>query len=322
MSGLHVLVIADPNAPHLKLLGKLPSGTVTKISLEERELLDDAPKADVILNCTGQGRQLRAVFPHAARLQWIHSLAAGIENQLFPDLVSSPIPMTNARGVYKESLGEFVIGAALFFAKDFRRMIRNQQAQRWEQFDVEEISRQTMGIVGYGEIGKAAARRGKALGMRILGTSRKVTGGEKDEIADRLFPLDQRAEMMALSDVVVVAAPLTPDTRGLVGAAEIARMKPGGILINVGRGPVIDEAAMVQALTENRIRGAALDVFDQEPLPADHPLWSLENVLLSPHCADHTSDWLQQSTEFFVSNFQRFVTGRPLLNVVDKHAGY
>src|SRR3954447_2076223 len=156
MPGLNLLVIADPNAPHLKVLQKLPPTAKTTISLDERELLAAAPDADVILNCTGHAKQLRAVFPHAQKLQWIHSLAAGIEKQLFPELVESPVPMTNARGVYRESLGEFVIAAALFFAKDFRRMLRQQSEQKWEKFTVDEISRQTMGVVGYGEIGKAA----------------------------------------------------------------------------------------------------------------------------------------------------------------------
>lgn len=322
MSDSHVLVIADPKAPHLKVLDKLGPKVSRTISLEERELLEAAPRADVVVNCTGNSTQLRPVFANAAKLQWIHSLAAGVENQLFPELVASPVPLTNSRGVYKESLGEFVIAAALFFAKDFRRMIRNQTAHRWEKFTVDEISRQTMGVVGYGEIGKAAARRGKAMGMRILGTRRKADATSKDEIADKIYPVEQRAGMIAESDVVVVAAPLTSETRGLVGEQEIARMKPTAILINVGRGPVIDESALIQALSQNRIRGAALDVFNQEPLPEDHAFWSLENLLLSPHCADQTSDWLEQSMDFFITNFQRFISGRPLLNIVDKHAGY
>ena len=322
MPGLNLLVIADPNAPYLKVLQKLPPNAKTTISLDETELLRAAPDADVILNCTGHGPQLRAVFPKAQKVQWIHSLAAGVEHQLFPELVESPIPLTNARGVYRESLGEFVIAAALFFAKDFRRMLRQQSEHKWEKFMVDEISRQTMGVVGYGEIGKAAASRGKSLGMRILGTSRKSGSRQSDEIADQLFPLEKRGDMIAQSDVVVVSVPLTQESRGLVGAAEIARMKPNAIIVNVGRGPVIDEKALVEALSEKRIRGAALDVFDEEPLPQDHPLWSLDNVLISPHTADNTCDWLEQSTEFFVTNFERFVSGRPLLNVVDKHAGY
>ncbi|MBC8165337.1 MAG: D-2-hydroxyacid dehydrogenase, partial [Bryobacteraceae bacterium] len=244
------------------------------------------------------------------------------EHQLIPELIESPVPFTNARGVYKEALGEFAITAALFFAKDIRRLVRNQEAGRWEQFDVEEIRRKTMGIVGYGEIGRAAAQRGKAMGMRIFATRRKSSGADSDGLAERFYPLGERGDMIAESDVIVVSAPLTPETRGLVGEPEIQRMKSSAILINVGRGPVVDETALIRALEERRIRGAGLDVFDEEPLPAGHPFWRMDNVLLSPHSADHTSDWLEQGTQMFVDNFQRFVAGEPLLNIVDKRAGY
>ena len=128
--------------------------------------------------------------------------------------------------------------------------------------------------------------------------------------------------MVAQSDYIVAAAPLTPETRGLLGPEEFRAMKPGAVVINVGRGPVIDEAAMVSALTEKRIKGAGLDVFDTEPLPAGHPFYSLDNVLLSPHCADHTADWTEQAMRFFLAEFQRFSTGQPLRNIVDKRKGY
>jgi len=128
--------------------------------------------------------------------------------------------------------------------------------------------------------------------------------------------------MLAQSDYIVAAAPLTPETRGLLGEAEFAVMKPTAVVINLGRGPVIDEAAMVRALSEKRIKGAALDVFDNEPLPAGHPFYRLENLLLSPHCADHTPDWLERAMQFFIDQFERFRKGEPLLNIVDKRLGY
>jgi phosphoglycerate dehydrogenase-like enzyme len=164
------------------------------------------------------------------------------------------------------------------------------------------------------------ARRARAFGMKILAMRRKPP--EDDGLVDRWFRMDQRVEMARECDYLCVAAPLTPETRGLIGEAEIGAMKPGGVLINVGRGPVIDEQAMLRALREKGIRGAALDVFDVEPLPPDHPLWDMENVLISPHCADHIEGWLEDSVEFFVENFHRFSKGEPLLNLVDKRAGY
>ncbi len=317
---MHLLVIANPDAPHLRVLDQLPPDVTRTVSLDPDELRRAAPEAEVVLNCMGRKNELEPIFGSLTKLRWMHSLSAGVEKLLFPALVESPVPLTNARGVYKESLGEWVVAAALFFAKDLRRLVNQQNAGKWEQFDVEMLNRQTLGVVGYGEIGKAAASRAKALGMKVLATKRRAS--EPDGIADQIFPLDQRGDMIAQSDVIVAAAPNTPETVGLIGEAEFARMKPTAVVVNVGRGPVIDEAAMVRALTERRIRGAALDVFDVEPLPADHPIWKLDNVLLSPHSADHTDTWLEEATEFFVTNFRRYQAGEPLLNIVDKKAGY
>ena len=143
-----------------------------------------------------------------------------------------------------------------------------------------------------------------------------------DPLVDRIYSPAERCEMIALCDYVVVAAPLTAETRGMIGEAEFAAMKPDGVMINVGRGPVIDEPAMLKALTEGRIKGAGLDVFTHEPLPDGHPFYKMENVLLSPHCADHTMDWLEQAMRFFIENFERYAKGEPLRNVVDKKLGY
>lgn len=322
MPGLRVLVISKPNASHLSLLERLPSDTTITVGEHPDAFGKAAPEADIIVNGIGKGETLQAIFPSAKKLKWIHSLSAGVEAMLFPELIESEIPVTNARGVFKESLGEFVLASVLFFAKDLRRMVRNQQAGRWEQFDVDVLYRQTLGVVGYGEIGKAAARRAKAMGMRILATRRRQSLSQTDDTVSEWFTPDRRQQLMAESDYVVCAAALTPETRGMIGPAEIGAMKKTGVIINVGRGPVIDENAMVAALAEGRIRGAALDVFDTEPLPEGHPFWSMENVLLSPHCADHTATWLHETMEFFLKNFERFSNGQELENIIDKRAGY
>ena len=248
---------------------------------------------------------------------------AGLDGLLFPELVDSPARLTNASGVFSQSLGEFVVAAILYFAKDLRRMIRNQAAGAWEPFDIVEVRGQTVGIVGYGDIGRAAATRVRALGMRVLAVKRHgLRAPEADPLAERIYGPDERIEMISRSDYVVAAAPLTPETLGMIGEPEFAAMKPDAVAINVGRGPVIEEAALVKALSEKRIKGAALDVFDTEPLPQGHPFYKLENVLLSPHCADHTPDWLDQSMRFFLAQFERFRKGEPLKNVVDKKLGY
>lgn len=160
------------------------------------------------------------------------------------------------------------------------------------------------------------------MGMRVLALKRHVPLYNPDPLVDKIYAPDQRIEMIARSDYIVACAPLTPETKGMLGEPEFAAMKREAVVINIGRGPVIDEAAMVRALSEGRIKGAALDVFDTEPLPAGHPLYKLPNVLLSPHCADHTPDWLERGMRFFLDQFERFRKGEQLMNVVDKRLGY
>jgi phosphoglycerate dehydrogenase-like enzyme len=258
----------------------------------------------------------------AQNARWVHSRWAGIEGLLFPALVESEAVLTNGRGSFADSLGEFVIAAVLFFAKDLRRMRRSQAQGRWDPFDPEWVRGKTLGIIGYGEIGRAAAQRARAFGMKVIGVRRRPEQSAGDALVDEVLSFERRSELMARSDYVLVATPLTAETRGIVGEREIAAMKPSAVLMNVGRGPCIDEKALLSALTSGRIRGAALDVFDQEPLPAGHPFYGLDNLLLSPHCADHVPGWLEDAMALFLDNLDRFRRNAPLLNVVDKRAGY
>jgi phosphoglycerate dehydrogenase-like enzyme len=322
MHTLTLLVVGDPAAPHLKLLDKLPDTTNVAVGMDPEIFQSLAPRADVVLNANAPIEKVRAVWRMAPDIRWMHSLSAGVENSLFPELVASHIPLTNSRGVFARSLGEFVIAGALYFNKDLLRMRRQQQAGRWEPFDVDELHGKTLGIVGYGEIGKAAAKLAHAFGMKVLALRRRPAQSAGDPHVSRVYGNDGLLDLMRESDFVTVAAPVTAETRGMVGDAAIRAMKPSAVLINVGRGPVIDEPALVAALREGRIRGAALDVFDREPLPEGHPFFSLDNVLLSPHCADHTPGWIESAVEFFLENFERFRKGEPLHNIVDKQAGY
>lgn len=322
MSCMTLLVVSNPNAPYLKWLRELPSNVNYVVGNTVEALEGLAETADAILYCMGPGLPLKTVWDMAPRVQWVHSLSAGLESILFPALAESTVPMTNGRGVFKESLGEFVVGAILYFAKDFRRMVRNQQEGRWEQFDVEMVSGKTLGVIGYGEIGRAAAVRARALGMKIHVIRRRPQLSGDDPVVDQNYLVNERAQLMAEADYLLVAAPLTTETRGMVGEKELRNMKSSAVLINVGRGPVIDEAALIQALRDGTIKGAALDVFDKEPLPAGHPFWEMSNVLLSPHCADHTATWTDEAMQFFLENLERFQSGKPLQNIVDKLSGY
>lgn len=200
-------------------------------------------------------------------------------------------------------------------------MIRNQEAGRWEQFLVEEIAGQTVGIVGYGDIGRAVASRVHAMGMRVLALKRHAPVGG-DPLISQFFGTHELSAMLAQCDYIVVATPLTAETHHMIGDAAFAAMKSNAVVINIGRGPVIDQAALLRALTEKKIKGAALDVFEQEPIPAGDPIFKFENVLISPHCADQTTEWLKQAMRFFIKQYERFADGEPLENIVEKHLGY
>ena len=318
-----VLVLASPAEPQLALLRQLPQETDVAVGNSVDAFRSASRNATIILNWSGSGDLLREAFQMCPNLRWVHTRATGLDSVLFRELIESPVPLTNGTGVFSPSLAEFVLAAILYFAKDFRRMIRNQYAGVWEAFDVLPVSGSTVGIIGYGDIGRAVAKGTRAMGMRVLAIQRHSPPLKSDDpLVEQIYSPDRRIEMLSRCDYVVVSAPLTSETRSMIGKPEFAAMKTTAVIINVGRGPIIDEAAMINALFEGRIKGAALDVFDEEPLPDRHPFYKLENVLLSPHCADHTPDWLDQAMQFFLTQFERFRKGEPLVNLVNKKLGY
>jgi len=318
-----VLVLSDPGEPQLAMLDELRPATDIVVGNSGQAFERVAAEAPVVFNWSGSLALLRDVVGMCTDLRWVHSRSVGLERTLFPELTESPVVLTNGRGVFSPSLGEFALAAILYFAKDFRRMVRNQMSGRWEAFDVVPVSGQTVGIVGYGDIGRAVAARVRPMGMKVRAVKRHTSSSPgTDPLVEQVYSPDRRIELLPLCDYVVVATPLTSETHGMIGEPEFAAMKPTAVVINVGRGPVIEERALVKALSNGRIKGAALDVFDQEPLPAEHPFYKLENVLLSPHCADHTPDWLEQAMQFFIEQHKRFRDGQPLMNVVNKNLGY
>jgi phosphoglycerate dehydrogenase-like enzyme len=317
-----LFVLTAPGDRSIRFLAELRQMATIMVGDSGRDFANAAVHAEIVLNWSGSLALLREVFLMSRRVRWIHSRSAGLEQTLFPELIESEVIVTNGRGVFSPSLGEFALAAILYFAKDFHRMIHNQMAGVWEPFEVTMVSGQTLGIVGYGSIGRAVAVRARALGMNVLGLTRVSQRPTEDSLIDEVYEREQLLEMLPQCDYVVVAVPLTEQTRGLIGNAEFTAMKNSAVVINVGRGPTIDEGAMIKALSHHRIRGAALDVFDQEPLPQGHPFYSLENVLLSPHCADRTPDWLDNAMRFFLEQLERFRRGETLLNVVDKALGY
>ncbi len=304
-----IIVISKPGLTHLSELDKLPPSAKIVVGNSMDALGAAIPAAQVILNANFGAEPFQTIFPRAKGLRWVHSLSAGVESVLYPPLIESPIPLTNGRGVFRASLAEFSVAAMLYFAKDLRRMVKNQMAGEWAPFDIEMLEGSTLGIVGYGEIGRASAQLAKAFGVKVISVGRR-------DAREKL------SEMLPECDYLLIAAPNTSETKGMIGEREIALLKSSAVIINVGRGPVVVESALIEALSSRRIKGAALDVFEHEPLPAGHPFYALDNVLLSPHCADHTADWLHLAMRKFVENYQRFESGEPLDNIVDKKAGY
>jgi phosphoglycerate dehydrogenase-like enzyme len=316
-----VWVLAHPEDPGLHILDPPPEGVRFVVGWEP-EAFDGAPAPDALLDCWGGPTRIVATIGKAPGLRWIHSRSAGLDRVLAPAVVAHPAVVTNGRGAFSPALAEFVLAALLFFAKHLRRLIAQQAASAWEPFDVERLEGRTVGIVGYGDIGRAVASRLRPLGVNILAMRRRPELSHGDALAAETVPPDRLLELVARSDDVVIALPLTPRTSGLVGREAIAAMKRTAVLVNVGRGPTVDETALVEALEQDRIRGAAIDVFETEPLPAGHPLWRLPNVLLSPHCADHVPGWVEEAMRVFLRQLDRFRRGEPLRDVVDKGAGY
>ncbi len=320
MDAITVCVLAAGDDPSLRLLAPPPAGVRFVVGDSVAALGDAAPEAEALCLVSGGRKLLEPVLARAPRVRWVHTGWAGLDGTLFPALVESPVVMTNARGVFSGSLGEFAIAGVLFFAKDLRRMLRNQGAERWEPFEVEDVRGRSLGIIGYGDIGRAVASRARALGLRVLAERRGTAPA--DALVHEAYGAERRLELVRNSDYVVLALPATDATRGLFGQAEIAAMRPGAVLVNVGRGSTVDEPALIAALEAGRIRGAALDVFAREPLPAGHPFWRLENVLVSPHTADRTATWRDEAMRLFLDNLGRFLRDEPLRNVVDKARGY
>jgi phosphoglycerate dehydrogenase-like enzyme len=279
----------------------------------------------------------------APNLKWVQLHMAGVDALAeHPLYAASAIPLVTASGVHAATIAEYAITMLLALAHHVPRMVQWQarggwppDEQRWPLFVPSEVRGATLGIVGYGSIGRELARIAKsAFGMTVLACKRdpmqrKDTGytlpgiGDPDGVLpDSWMGPDRLPELLADADVVVMCAPLTADTRRLIGAAELARMKPTAYFINVGRGASVDETALARALAERRIAGAAIDVFAQEPPPSGHPLYALDNVIVSPHVSGFLPSYDDKCTDLFAENLRRYLAGAPLLNLVDRARGY
>jgi len=267
-------------------------------------------------------------FVAARGLRWLHAPTAAVHQLLFPELIRSPVIVTNSREVHGPVVAEHVMALIFALAKKIPQAAWLQQKRIWGQESIwnegprpQEIAGATVGLIGIGSIGRRVAQLASALGMRVLAVREHVDKGTPDGV-EKVFPISALRELLQQSDYVVIAAPLLPATQRLFNAARFSEMKPTAYLINVGRGPIVDEAALIEALHTGRIAGAALDVFDREPLPADSPLWSLEKLFITPHTAGLTDKLWQRHYQLFSENMRRYRAGKSLLYVVDKHQGY
>jgi phosphoglycerate dehydrogenase-like enzyme len=306
-----------------RLRADFPQFEVVRLTRYEH-LPTEITDADVLLSQVLNADQFLA----ARKLRWIHSPSAAVHQFMFPELIQSDVVLTNGREVHAPVVAEQVMAMIFALARRIPESVRFQLKHVWaqgifwdERRSPTEVADATIGLVGLGSIGRNVAQRASAMGMKVIAV-RQHADRPKPEFVDEVLPSSRLNELPGRSDYVVLSPPVTAATRGMIGREQLAAMKPDGYLINVGRGPLIDEAALIEALRERKIAGAALDVFDKEPLPADSPLWDLENLLITPHTGGMTEKMWERHYTVFAENLRRFMVGQLLLGVVDKQAGY
>lgn len=283
---------------------------------------DDAAAALAIIDADGLiGVPTPELLAAATRLRWVQTPVASLERMMFPALIEHPLTLTNMAGIYSDQIADHVLGFILMFARSLHTYHRRQWAREWQPgAPVIHLPDSTLGVLGLGGIGAEVARRGQAVGMRVLAVDAKPR--PKPAFVDELWPSDRLEDLLRAADFLVICVPYAPETIKLIRRAQIQLMKPSAYLINIARGVVVDMADLTAALQAGEIAGAGLDVFEVEPLPADHPLWGMENVLITPHAAWTSAHTPARRVGVFVENLRRFVNGEPLHNIVDKQRWY
>lgn len=316
-----VVLGASSDDPPPGLAPALDDEVDLRFAVGSEELRQALPGAEALFVWDFRADQLRDAWEARDRLEWIHVAGAGVDAVLFPALRDADdVLLTNSQGVFDEAIAEYVVAAMLVFAKDLLTSIRLQRDHTWRHRETERLLDGQLVVVGAGSIGRAIARRAAGLRMQVVGVARDARADDPDFA--RVVGSDELHDVLADADYVAVAVPLTPATEGLIGAAELRRMKPSARLVNVARGAVVDQQALIDALETGEIAGAALDVFEEEPLPEDSPLWDLPDVIVTPHMSGDFIGWHEALTERFLDNYRRWRAGQDLRNVVDKERGY
>ncbi len=286
-------------------------------------ILDEIPDSDIFVGFSLRPEQ----FALARKLKWLHSTAAGVGQLMYPALQKSGIEVTNASGVHRIPMAEHVLGTLIALARRFPDCFRYQQQSRWAQQELwkapvrlRELRGQILLFIGFGAIGREVAKVVRPLGMRLWAVTR--SGRAAEGLAEQAFPASKLEEALPQADFVVLAAPETPETRKMIGAREFALMKPSAYFLNVSRGTLVDEPALISALEQRKIAGAALDVASQEPLPPENPLWKLDNAFITPHMSAVSEHLWERQTDLLMENLERWFAGEELLNRVDLNRGY
>ncbi|HDZ09788.1 D-2-hydroxyacid dehydrogenase [Pseudohongiella sp.] len=310
-----ILVLLAPGEANLPGLESLPKGVELTTVSAEAELRAQLPQTDILVVTDFRTGLLERCWPAQHSIKWVHATSAGVDALLFPALVASDLQLTNARGVFDLGIAEYVLGAVLLFAKDTLGNLRHQQAHAWRHRETRLISGKQALIIGAGSIGSEVARLLDALGLDVTGVARSAREAPYFKQIVANADLEQ---YLPDADYVIVTAPLTPTTEGLINRQTLAQMKPQAVLVNVGRGAVVVTDDLVDALQQEVIAGAALDVFEPEPLPENHPLWDMPNVMMSAHMAGDFVGWRRALGEQFMANLTHWLADESLFNQVDK----
>lgn len=313
---LNVLILNPLSDRHIATItNQVPQVQVTVCDLEHAG--EFVTEADILV---AMGiTDIRPLFLKANNLKWVHALTAGVERMIFPEIQNSNVILTNSRGIHGIPVSEHVLSIMLAFTRCLNVLLRQQMEKTWKRIYPTEIHEKTIGIVGLGSIGREIAKKAKGLGLQVLATKRNTS---PEIFVDKMYSPDRLLEMLALCDFVVIALPLTEDTKDLLGIEHFTAMKRSAYLINISRGNVIRQDELVQALQDGLIQGAGLDVFAQEPLPEDSPLWEMPNVIISPHVAASSPYYLDRAIKLFADNLARFANGGEMFNIIDKQKGY
>jgi phosphoglycerate dehydrogenase-like enzyme len=313
------VVCADPQDQPPGLTARLGSDATVRTVFGTAELAEALPASDIAFVWDFRSTGLREAWDEASQVRWVHTASAGVDPFLFPGLRDRHVTLTNSRGVFDDAIAEFVLGAILAIAKDLPQTLRLQRDHVWRHRQSQLVSGSAALVIGAGSVGRAVSRLLRAVGCQVAGVARSE---REDPSFDRVVRLSRLGDELAIADFIIVTAPLTPQTAGLLGADAFAAARQGAVLINVGRGPIVDERALLQALESGRLRAAVLDVFGQEPLPSDHPFWDRADVVVSPHMCGDFRGFTGVLVDVFAANFSRWRSGQLLHNVIDLDRGY